>query len=187
MAEFEFENNSTGDGPSEIPVIDPRTLNGADNTSGSEIFDPAVHATRADGSPSINPNGTFRRRRGTGAARRTYTGAGAAPRSIPVSSYAGSLIVVHAALAGALNAPELAINQEQGDTLAKAIAEVQSHYGSVLDPKTEAWVKLAIVAGSVYVPKVIDIRNRIAFEAEQRRNALKSRTAAETTFGAEIR
>lgn len=74
---------------------------------------------------------------------------------------------VHAALAGATNIPELAITEDEGKNLARAIADVQAHYGAVLDPKTQAWVNLAIVAGATYVPRVGMARMRM--QAEQKR------------------
>lgn len=77
-------------------------------------------------------------------------------------------MLVHAALANMTGVPELQISDDEGKALAQAIAEVQSFYGNVIDPKTEAWMKLAIVAGSTYVPRVMIARQRMAYEKAQR-------------------
>jgi uncharacterized protein (DUF2236 family) len=82
--------------------------------------------------------------------------------------------MIHAALAGSLQIPELAITEDEGKALAGAIAELQQHYNAVLDPKTQAWVNLAIVAGTVYVPRVGMARMRMKHErqlAAERANA----------------
>jgi hypothetical protein len=54
----------------------------------------------------------------------------------------------------------LALDESEARELAKAAAEVQKHYDSVIDPKTLAWVQLGMVAASVYGPRVIAINFR---------------------------
>lgn len=73
---------------------------------------------------------------------------------------------MHGILAGMASIPELQLSEEEGMGLASAIANVQQHYGGVLDPKTEAWIGLGLVAGALYVPRVIAIRARLKHENE---------------------
>lgn len=66
-----------------------------------------------------------------------------------------SLILGHAVLAGALKAPRLAIDDEEGEKLAAALDAVLAHYVSVdVDAKTRDWLNLIIVGGGIYGPRV---------------------------------
>lgn len=73
---------------------------------------------------------------------------------------------VHGALAGALRTPELVLTEPEAKGLAEAICKVQEQYGSQLDPRAEAWIGLGMVAGSIYVPRALAIRERRMQEAE---------------------
>lgn len=90
---------------------------------------------------------------------------------------------VHAALASATNIPEIAINDDEGKHLARAIADVQQHYGAVLDPKTQAWVNLAIVAGSMYLPRVMIARARMQLAHAPQQERAAPQTVEEQVFG----
>ncbi len=79
------------------------------------------------------------------------------------------LFSVHLALAAATRTPELALDESEARELAKAAAEVQSHYETVIDPKILAWAQLVMVAGSIYAPRMIAAKMRLNRErAEQR-------------------
>lgn len=65
------------------------------------------------------------------------------------------LIGIHSAAAAAIRNPVWELGQEEAHNLAVALAAVQAQYALTLDPKTEAWVKLLGVAGSVYGPRVM--------------------------------
>lgn len=63
-------------------------------------------------------------------------------------------------LAYATGAQELRLETPEAKELAKAIGEVQEHYPLALDPKTQAWINLAMVAGFVYGPRFYAMRQR---------------------------
>lgn len=46
--------------------------------------------------------------------------------------------------------PEIAIDETEARALADATAEVAKHYDFLPDPKTQAWLNLAIIAGGIY-------------------------------------
>jgi hypothetical protein len=73
------------------------------------------------------------------------------------------------ALSAVTKTPELALDPDEAKELAKAAAEVQKHYDTVIDPKTLAWVQLGMVAASVYGPRMIAVNIRLKNEKAQRR------------------
>lgn len=79
------------------------------------------------------------------------------------------LFSVHLALAAATHTPELALDADEARELAKAAAEVQSHYELVIDPKVLAWGQLIMVAGSLYTPRILAASIRIKREAKDKR------------------
>lgn len=64
-------------------------------------------------------------------------------------------------LASMTQAPELALSETEAHALAERVNEVQSHYDTILDPKTEAWIGLAITMGLIYVPRVAVLNRRM--------------------------
>lgn len=79
-------------------------------------------------------------------------------------------------LANAVGIEELTLSPDESKELAKAVAEVQSHYDTVIDPKTMAWVQLAMVAGSVYGPRMI------AFNIRKKREKTIKKPAPDNTI-----
>jgi hypothetical protein len=53
-------------------------------------------------------------------------------------------------MATALKAPEFAISETQAKEMAKALDAVTGEYVNTVDPKTMAWINLAIVFGGTY-------------------------------------
>lgn len=90
---------------------------------------------------------------GSGSPARASAGKtkGAPPDAVGIESL---LFVIHAGLAGATKTPEFALDKDEAKELGQAVANVNAHYGKVLDPKTVAWVALVMVAGKVYGPRV---------------------------------
>lgn len=82
---------------------------------------------------------------------------------------------MHAIAAGALSAPELAIDGEEAKLIAGATAEVARHYNIAPDEKTQAWINLAMALGAVYGPRAFVMLNK------PKRSAA---TAAAAPFGA---
>lgn len=65
------------------------------------------------------------------------------------------LIGIHTMGSAALKSPHWELTADEANELAKAMAGVQAQYDVSLDPKTEAWLNLATVAGAMYVPRVL--------------------------------
>lgn len=55
---------------------------------------------------------------------------------------------------------ELAIDNQEAHLLADAAADVAKHYDFLPDPRTQAWLNLAMVAGAIYGPRVWAISAR---------------------------
>ncbi len=128
-------------------------------------FDPAIHVGR----DSVNADGSYRRKRG----RRPGSSSGsgnkrAATLSASVDALAGVLSVLHAGIAAATKTPELAIDNDDATTLAKATANVLAEFNIAPDPKVAAVIGLVIAAGSVYGPMGFNIRERKLREAKEK-------------------
>jgi hypothetical protein len=69
-------------------------------------------------------------------------------------------------MAGAiLDTPELALDDGESKALADAAQKVAAHYDHSMDPKTLAWVNLAMVAGGIYGTRIFAIRARLKKDA----------------------
>jgi hypothetical protein len=65
---------------------------------------------------------------------------------------------------GFFDAPELALAPEEAKAMAESAATVAALYHHTLDPRTMAWIHLAMVCGGVYGTRVMAIRARIKAE-----------------------
>lgn len=177
-----------GDGGEPVlgPSIDPATLagggadrsGGGDNGSGSgerdasgTEFDPRIHA----GPDKRNADGNFARKRGRRAGGGSNAGTGRKSQGASSADLKGSiealsktLVIVHLGIAGATNTPELAIDKDEGDLLAKASANLMSEFDLTPDPKTQAIVGLVMAAATVYGPRAVMIRARKAQEKQEK-------------------
>ena len=70
------------------------------------------------------------------------------------------LLSTHQMMAAFLSVPELAIDEQEAALIASASAEVAKHYDIVPDPKTQAWINLAMALGAVYGPRAYIIYNK---------------------------
>jgi len=57
-------------------------------------------------------------------------------------------------MAAAFIAPEIAIDESEAKELTAALAQVNTFYSKVVDPKVIAWVGLIGVCGKIYGPRV---------------------------------
>jgi hypothetical protein len=71
------------------------------------------------------------------------------------------------------------LDASEARELAKAAAEVQSHYEINLDPKILAWTQFVMVAGSIYGPRILAANIRHKREAAEK----KSRRASVVVEG----
>jgi hypothetical protein len=74
-------------------------------------------------------------------------------------------------LASSLAVPELALNETEAKQLAQAVVNVANYYPVAIDPKTQAWGALFMVAGSLYGSRAV------AFYARQSSENKASATA----------
>lgn len=70
------------------------------------------------------------------------------------------LAIVHIGIAGATKTPELALEESEAEALANATANVLSEFDIRPDPKIEAVIGLVMVAGTIYGPRIYNIRER---------------------------
>lgn len=69
--------------------------------------------------------------------------------------------------AASFEAPELLLSPDEAATIADAAHNVSAHYNHAMDPKTLAWLNLAIAVGAVYGTRIFAIRNRLANQRTQ--------------------
>ena len=61
-----------------------------------------------------------------------------------------------------LKVPELGISKVEADQLSIASMNVMRHYSNtILSEKSQDWIKFAMVAGAVYVPRVAAAKTRV--------------------------
>jgi hypothetical protein len=138
----------------------PSDRNGPASVEGFRFVDPA---SIAGSSPGNGPNGDS----GAGA---SDTGSAPKRRGRPagsknkatkadLSSFTSLLVSLHNI--AAIWVEELEIEEDEAEKLAKAIAEVQSHYPvTVIDPKWLSLSNLVIVTSGIYGPAFMAYRLR---------------------------
>lgn len=142
------------------PIVDAASapdFGTGDTTSGSngnDSGDAAGTRTRKPRSDAGKPRGT----RGPNRAR------GNANSKTSIDALSRVLVIVHAGLASASKTPELNLGEDDANSLAMATANVLEQFNIKPDPKIEAIVGLVVVAGTVYAPKLIMVRERLKEE-----------------------
>jgi hypothetical protein len=165
----ESETNSARDS-----AVSPGFLAGIGGDSGGDSggngrdvngdeFDPTIHAGR----DKLNRDGSYRKKRGrkpgsTAAGRNQ----GKAGYQANIESLSSILAIVHAGLASATKTPEVALESDEADALAKASAQVLIEFDITPNPKVQAIVGLVMCCGSIYGPRVYLVRERWKEEKE---------------------
>lgn len=148
---------ATGKSSHAAPNIDPDELESGNgdrgaSTGGGTGSDPGTGKRR--GRKPGSKNGTTKKSKD----------------GLDISGLEKILFSVHLALSAATKVPELRLDQDEARELAKAAANVQSHYeASIVDPKTMAWIQLGMVAASVYGPRVMSYSLRTKAEKDEKR------------------
>lgn len=96
---------------------------------------------------------------------------------------AGSLALVHVAIAGFTNTPELILSDGEASSLAGATVKVMEQFDLQPDPKTQALVGLVMVSATIYGPRIYNIRARKVDEARAAENGEAVVVAADGTAG----
>lgn len=137
-----------------------------DVDANGEHFDPDRHAGR----DKRNADGSWTRKRGRRAGTGSGSASGRAKAAPAVNTIEQSLIGIHALLAAMTKTPELALDSDESKPLAVAVSEVAKHYDIPgLDAKTVAWMGLIMVAGKIYVPRVMLVQQRLEREKQERK------------------
>lgn len=68
-------------------------------------------------------------------------------------------------LASSLHIPELELTQGEAEQLSKAVGNVAAYYPVAIDPKTQAWVALFAIAGSLYGSRAVAYYARVNTKA----------------------
>ena len=77
-------------------------------------------------------------------------------------------------MAGATKIDELKLSPEESKQLGNAVAEVNSHYNIMIDPKVMAWVGLSTTCVSIYAPRLAAYKFRAAAEEKKRKESEKT-------------
>jgi hypothetical protein len=80
--------------------------------------------------------------------------------AVDVDGLAMQLVVMHAVLAKALKAPELAVDMDGARTLAKGIKGMMAQYSVNISPKMLAFYQLMGACAVVYGPRLFLIADR---------------------------
>lgn len=160
MAENTGDGNESGNRKPFFSFTEDGGISG-DNVSGasknSGAIDPASLAGNASGDTGTDSG---KRKRGRPKGSGTKAGAGTQKAPLDIKFVEFALFGIHTMLASSMNTPELALNEDETAKLAGAINNVAQYYPVVIDPKMQAWMGLFMVAGSLYVPRVISIYAR---------------------------
>lgn len=118
----------------------------ADDAFGDDPPEPAARATDA---------GIDRRGAPEAVRKRNETRARNQKISASVGIVESILVSAHTVLASALKQELWEITPEEASKMATALATVEAQYNISLDAKTQAWINLAMVGGSIYGPRAI--------------------------------
>lgn len=160
---------NTGTGGDELGSVSPIAggIDGVERDALGNAFDPERHS----GLDKLNADGGYRLKRGrraTGASGKTSTRS-ARKTSVNVNAIETALVGIHMVAATMLRAPEIALEKDESEPLAKAVAEVAKHYDvpHVADVVL-AWVSLGFIALPMYGAKAVLVKDRV--KAEKAKN-----------------
>lgn len=167
--------NASGEGGNANELGSDANFLGGNDTGGSsgdgerdangDRFDASIHVSP----DKRNGDGSFRRKRGRKAGNST------APRSRSKASNQASvegltrmLAIIHMGIASATKTPELKLEDEEAEALAKSTAVVLEEFDIRPDPKIEAIIGLVTTAGMIYGPRAYLIAERKKMERRNR-------------------
>lgn len=138
---------------------------GNDRDSNGDLWDGDIHTEKR----TKNADGTWRKKRGrkaSSASSGNRYGRGSTQKSnkANIESLASILAIVHAGLASATKTPEIVLDGDDADALAKAATNVLVEFDVTPNPKVQAVVGLVMTCGAVYGPKAYLIKERLKEE-----------------------
>ena len=162
------ENNGD-DGASSATFLgggDGGSSGSGERDANGERFDASIHVSP----DKRNADGSFRRKRGrkSGSATASTRSRSKANNQASIEGLTRMLAIVHMGLASATRTPELKIEDEEAEALAKSTAVVLEEFDIRPDPKIEAVIGLVTTAGMIYGPRVYLIAERKKMERRNR-------------------
>lgn len=158
-----------------VATVNPGTVAPASSTpaiepSAAAGINPAVSGIDPSAAIGIAP----KKKRGRPPGSKNQTNlSGASPQvktaPLSVDGVSAILFSIHGMLAGVTRVKELQLDPAEAKQLASAVAEVAKHYDLTADPKTIAWVNLAMTCGAVYGSRFVAIQFRIKAQRENAR------------------
>lgn len=179
---------STAGGPREQAYLDLATLVGT--SGGSDSPSGEGGATGSDDDrDDVGPNsgGRTRRTRSDKGQKRGPKGEAVSVgrKSVDVDAMAFSLSGIHATLAMVLHAPEIALDKERAEYVAKSYANFARHYEWLkASEKTMDTGALMVCIGVVYLPMMIAVSTRRNAERQARRAGMSPAVVAQPVGGA---
>lgn len=138
---------------------------GTDSGSGSggnerdargDKFDATIHVAF----DKRNADGSFRRKRGRKSNSASSGNRTKANNQASIEGLTRMLAIIHIGLASATKTPELKLEDDEAEALAKSTAVVLEEFDIRPDPKIEAIIGLVTTAGMIYGPRVYLISER---------------------------
>lgn len=130
--------------------------NSGDVDSNGDRFDESIHVDR----DKRNADGSFRKRRGRKPNSAPSGNRARSSNKASIEALTRALAIVHLGIASATKTPEIALEDEEAQTLASAVNNVLIEFDIRPDPKSEAIFGLVVAAGSIYGPRVYLVRER---------------------------
>lgn len=133
-----------------------------------ERFDASIHISP----DKRNADGSFRKKRGrkSGNATASTRSRSKASNQASVEGLTRMLAIIHMGIASATKTPELKLEDEEAEALAKSTAVVLEEFDIRPDPKIEAIIGLVTTAGMIYGPRVYLIAERKKQEKRDKDN-----------------
>lgn len=125
---------------------------------------------KSRGDTNRNNGGSGSASNGTARTARTQEKAS----QLDLSGIAGALVGIHMALAAIANVPELVMDDQEAENIAKSVVNVARHYPKVAgSQKLIDWSMLVGALGMAYVPRIMMVRDRL------KKNGAKQNDSAE--------
>lgn len=154
------DGSGRDDGAREPGAIFGSAIGGGDGADDDRII------RDEHGNPTFSPSGRLRKRRRSGGSGSRQASKGA---KVPVDALAQLLMMGHGLLSNVTRTPEIEITNNEGNMLAKPLSELLELYNVAPSREIMLWMALVSAGSYVYAPRVVMIRNRLAYEREERR------------------
>ena len=144
-------------------------IGGGDSGDGSgdnsgDGFDPDIH----QGRDKRNADGSYTRKRKRRSNSATGGGRKKADNQAGIDGLTRMLAIIHLGISSVTKTPELKLDDQEAEALAKSTAAVLEEFDIRPDPKIEAIIGLITTAGMIYGPRVYMISERKKSEAVER-------------------